>query len=68
MLYFLLYFIEDETKIKELMSKLAAMKETMYMETQTLEHKSKELSKEKVYSVSVIYFYFFPYSLDILLL
>ncbi|XP_011860015.1 PREDICTED: uncharacterized protein LOC105557390 [Vollenhovia emeryi] len=42
-------FNEDETKIKELQSKLAAMKETLRMEVQALEHKNNELSKEKVY-------------------
>jgi len=52
-------FSEDETKIKELTSKLTAMKETLHMETQTLEHKNNELLKEKDYLVSIIYFYFF---------
>ncbi|XP_024869475.1 uncharacterized protein LOC112453140 [Temnothorax curvispinosus] len=42
-------FIEDETKIKELTSKLDVMKETLYTETQTLEQKNDELSREKVY-------------------
>jgi len=35
------------------------MKETLHMETQTLEHKNNELLKEKAYLVSIIYFYFF---------
>jgi len=42
-------FNEDEIKIKELTSKLAAMKEMLYTKTQTLEYKKSELSKEKVY-------------------
>lgn len=41
--------------MKELTSKLTAMKEMLYTETQTLEHKKSELSKKKVYLVSMIY-------------
>ncbi|XP_011698613.1 PREDICTED: uncharacterized protein LOC105456349 isoform X2 [Wasmannia auropunctata] len=40
-------FNEDETKIKELMAKLAAIKETLHTETQILEQKNNELLKEK---------------------
>ncbi|XP_011159591.1 uncharacterized protein LOC105195730 [Solenopsis invicta] len=40
-------FNENETKIKELMSKLAAIKETLNTETQTLEQSNVELLKEK---------------------
>lgn len=52
-------FSENETKIKELMSKLAAIKETLNTETQTLEQSNVELLKEKDCLVSVTYFYFF---------
>lgn len=40
-------FNEDESKIKELMAKLAAIKETLHTETQILEQKNNELLKEK---------------------
>ncbi|EGI68784.1 hypothetical protein G5I_02564 [Acromyrmex echinatior] len=42
-------FNEDETKIKELTSNLAATKETLHMEIQTLESKNNKLSEEKNY-------------------
>lgn len=52
-------FLEDETKIKELTSNLAAMKETLHTEIQTLESKNNKLLEENNYLVSLIYFYFF---------
>ncbi|KAL0098386.1 hypothetical protein PUN28_008356 [Cardiocondyla obscurior] len=42
-------FNEDEINIKELTSKLDAMKEALHTETQILEHKNNELSKENIY-------------------
>ncbi|XP_018055673.1 PREDICTED: uncharacterized protein LOC108692075 [Atta colombica] len=40
-------FNEDETKIKELTSNLAATKEALHMEIQSLESKNNRLSEEK---------------------
>ncbi|XP_018307437.1 uncharacterized protein [Mycetomoellerius zeteki] len=42
-------FNEDETKIKELTSNLAAMKETLHTEIQTLESKNNKLLEENNY-------------------
>lgn len=43
---------EDELKIKELTSKLAAMKETLNAEAETLRQKNNELEKQNTYLVS----------------
>ncbi|GAB1867667.1 hypothetical protein CAJAP_08746 [Camponotus japonicus] len=40
---------EDESKIKELTSKLAVMEEKQYTGTQNLEHKNNELRKHNIY-------------------
>ncbi|GAB1866291.1 hypothetical protein CAJAP_07370 [Camponotus japonicus] len=42
-------FSEHESKIKELTSKLAVMKEKQYTATQNLEHKNNELCKHNIY-------------------
>lgn len=52
---------ENESKIKELTSKLAAMKKTLNAEIETLEYKMNELTKHNVYLVSMTYTLFFQF-------
>lgn len=59
-------FTEDESKIKELTSKLAVMEEKQYTETRNLEYKNNELRKHNIYLVSIIVHLFI--NIDILTL
>lgn len=57
-MYIFHIFIEAESKIKELASKLDVMEAKQYTGIKNVEHKNNELQKHNTYLVSIILYLF----------